>query len=48
MMLGNMQTIDSRGFRRFGETQPLVEQLRQRPIGALDVIEKSNPHSVLT
>ena len=47
MMLGNMQTIDSRGFRRFGETQPLVEQLRQRPIAVLDVIEKSNPHPVL-
>jgi hypothetical protein len=46
-MLGDVQAINAGGFRRFGETQSLVEQLRQRPIAVLDMIEKSNPHLIL-
>jgi hypothetical protein len=44
MVLGEMQAIEARGVRLLDELQPLVEQLRDRPLAVLDVVEKSDFH----
>ena len=44
MVLGQMQAVEARLVRRLDELQPLVEQLRERPVAVLDVVEQSNFH----
>jgi hypothetical protein len=43
-MLGDMGAIETRLVSLGEELQPLVEDLRKRPIGTLDVIEKTDFH----
>ena len=43
-MLGDMRAIEARLVGGGEELQPLVKDLRQRPIGTLDMIEKTDFH----
>ena len=43
-MLGQMQAIEAGLVGGLDEGQPLVEQLRERPLAVLDVVEQSNFH----
>jgi hypothetical protein len=38
-MLGDVQAVNPGGFGRFYELQPLVKQLRQRPVAMFDMIK---------
>ena len=44
MVLGEMQAIEAGFVGGLDEFQPLVEQLRERPLAVLDVVEQSDFH----
>ena len=43
-MLGDVQAVNTGGIGGFDEFQPLVEQLRQRPVAMFDMIKQSDLH----